>query len=135
MYVQLAPAHADTPIQSIGDPKTNIGKFVRAVLRRPEQTLPGRYVSVVSEQTSLRKLLKTWSDVLGKEATFVQVSPEDYNRLWPGWGNDMGPMFQYYDEYGIDAWNLEDGILTAQDLGVKPEELVSVEDCLRGILL
>lgn len=132
MHIQLAPASADVPIHTIRNPRTNLGRFVLAALEQPEKTLPGRYVLAAVEQTTTGKLLEDWSKVTGNKAVYVQTSVDDYDRIWPGWGRAEGLMFQYYDEFGEEAWSAEGGvIIKARDLGIPIETMDGVKDTLR----
>lgn len=133
MHVQFAPADEDIPLASIGNTR-NIGDFVVAALQQPEKTLPGRYVSASIEDTSMRKLLDDWSEVTGKEAIYIQISMDAYDRLWPGWAVVEGTQFLYMNEYRNGAWPLK-GVLTASDLGVDTTGMDGIQDTLRKMQL
>ncbi|KAK4499320.1 hypothetical protein PRZ48_009833 [Zasmidium cellare] len=132
-YAQFAPVLGTTPITSIGD-TTNIGPFVIAALQQPSKTLPGKYVSATIENTSMRKLLDDWSEASEKEAIYIEVSMETYDRLWPGWGLVEGEYLKFSAEFGERAWPME-GVLTGRDLGVEVGGMKGVLGTLRGMSL
>ncbi|KAK7217847.1 hypothetical protein V2G26_005850 [Clonostachys chloroleuca] len=54
LYVQLVGASPTTTLLPLmGDEKTNVGLFVKAILDQPEKTLPGRIVRGLVEQMSI----------------------------------------------------------------------------------
>ena len=134
-YAQLIPAPPDVPVWSIGDPEHNIGQFVLAALKQPHKTLPGRYVLGAVKRTTFGKLLSDWSETTGQAASYVQTSLDSYERLWPGWGTVEGVMFQYYDEYREKAWTTNDMLITASDLNIPDDELVSDKEAIRKMQL
>ena len=132
-YILTSPVGPDTPINTIGDVKANLGKFIRATLERPDLTLPGHVVSAVIGPTSTGGLLKDWSKATGKSAIYLQVSAEAYEQLWGGFGVVEGANLRYFEEYGEGSWgSSEDIILTAQDLGLGEENFVGVEEFVRS---
>jgi hypothetical protein len=123
--MQLSPAAPDTPIKSIGH-LSNIGIFVLAILNQPDKTLPGRFVVASVEETTTGNLLKDWEEVTGNKAYYVQTSLEEFSRIWPMWGQEMGTMMKMWDEVH-DHWSGEEGLLTGTDLGVKVDGLKGVK--------
>ena len=118
-YVQLSPASPTTPVWTIGSPSGNIGTFALAIFRQPEKTIGGKFVTAYVEETTQAQMLKDFSDVTGKKATYVQVSLEDFSEVWPGgWGQEMGSMMAAWSEVKERAWSGEEGILTKDDLGL-----------------
>lgn len=130
-HIQLGPIGPDVPIPSVGDPRTNIGPFVLAILQQPERTLNGRFVLAVTEQGSMNKFLAAWSQVTGKSSQFVQCAMEDYERLWPGWGKVEGDMLRFYNEFGGQVAGSEKEILMASDLDVDLTRSMGVVDSMR----
>ena len=116
--MQLQPARASTPILSIGDAGKNVGPFAVAILSQPELT-HGKFVLAYVEKTTSGGLLQTWSKATGKPAVYVQTSSmEEYNNIWPMWGEEMGTMMKFWDEEGDKSWTGEDNVLTKEDLGI-----------------
>lgn len=82
----------------------------------------------------MRKLLDDWSEAAGKEANYIEISLETYDRLWPGWGVVEGEYLKYSEEFGERAWPLE-GVLTAKDLGIDIGKMKGVLETLKGMSL
>ncbi|KAF4968342.1 hypothetical protein FSARC_4288 [Fusarium sarcochroum] len=117
-YIQLVPAPPSTPLGLIGDARTNVGLFVRAILDQPEKTLPGKFVLGAADSMTVGELLSLWASIKGKEAEYVTVDKATYNRLWPAWGEVMGANFAYFDLVGDKSYSCEEEVLTRHDLGV-----------------
>jgi hypothetical protein len=131
-YIYFQPSKPETPILSIGDQTKNVGPYALAIVQKPEYTLPGKFVIATSESTTNGALLETWSKVTGKETEYVQVSLEQYNRLFPGWGLEMGVMMEFWEEFpGMQAWSGEEDLVTARELNL--ERMGGIEETLRGL--
>jgi hypothetical protein len=131
-YVQLSAAGPDVLIKSIGDVTKNIGVFTSAILAQPELT-HGRFVLAYTEETTSGEMLKTWSKATGKPSVFVQVkSLEEYDAVWPNWGNEMGVMMQFWEEAGEKSWSGE-SVLTKEDLGIQNEKFVGIEETFKSM--
>lgn len=130
-WLFFQPSSPNTPVWSVGDQTKNVGPFALAIVQKPELTL-GKHVLAYTEKTTTGGLLETWGKVAGKETEFVEVGLEQYERLFPGWGSEMGVMMEFWAELsGEEQWSGEEGILTAVDLGV--EGLGGVEEAYRSI--
>lgn len=106
------------PILSIGDVTKNVGKFTNAILAQPSLT-HGKYVLAYVEKTTIGGMLQTWSEVTGKPSVYVKVATlKEFDNVWPNWGNEMGVMMQFWEEYGQNSWSGED-YLTSKELGIK----------------
>ncbi|KAI9770840.1 MAG: hypothetical protein M1839_003035 [Geoglossum umbratile] len=130
-HILLQPTAPTVPIISMGDTKANTGVFVRAILNQPELTL-SKFVFAYAETLTVGQLLETWSDVTGKPSVFVQTSLEDFDRVWPVWGLEMGVMMKFWEEYGENAWSGEE-IVRKGDLGIKDDELVGSKEAISRI--
>ena len=131
-YVQLSVTGPDVPIKSIGDVTKNIGVFTSAILAQPKLT-HGRFVLAYTEETTIGGMLKTWSKATGKPSVFVQVkSLEEYDAVWPNWGNEMGVMMQLWEEVGDKSWSGE-SVLTKDDLGIQNEKFVGIEETFKSM--
>ncbi|TVY46703.1 NmrA-like family domain-containing protein [Lachnellula occidentalis] len=131
-HVWLQPAPASTLVFTIGDHTINIGHFVRAIVKQPKLTLHGKYVFATSEVTTMGKLLEYWSEVTGKETEYLQITLEEYNRLWPMWGLEVGSDLKCWEEFGAESWASEKCI-GREELGLGPE-LVGFRDALVTLL-
>jgi hypothetical protein len=91
-------------------------------------SLPGKFVLAKAETFSAGDVLKTWSEAIGKQAEYVKVSLEDFDKMWPVWGMEMGIMLKFWDEARENSWSGEEGIIEARDLGLKESDLVGLKD-------
>ena len=117
-FIQLQASPANVPMKVIGDPRVNVGLFVKAILEQPEKTLPGRTVLAATDDMTAGELLSTWAKVHGKEARFVQINNETYNNLWPMWGELMHKTHSFWELAGEKTFSGEDVILTKDDLNL-----------------
>jgi len=131
-YIQMHSTPASVPIRSIGDARRNVGLFVKAILQQPELTLPGKFVLAHVEDTTAGEMLQTWADAQGKKAQYVQTDKETYYSVYPIWGEEMGVMMQFWNDFRDLSWSGEDGILTKEHLGVH-EGLVGIRDAFAAL--
>jgi len=124
-YVLLQPTPPTTKVLSVGDQTKNVGPFVVAIANKPELTLPGKFVLAETEWTTNGAILETWGKITGKETEYVEIGLEEYDRLWPQWGQEMGSMMKLWEEYGDQSWTGEE-FLTREGLGIT-EPLVGLE--------
>ena len=133
VYIQPSPALPSTPIKAIGVPQVNIGIFANAILKHPELTLApqGRFVLAHSEDTTAGKLLSDWSEVTGKPSKYVVTSLEDFDTIWPGFGQEMGIMMAMWSELKEKSWSGEEGVVTREQLGIDLMDLTTVKDAYK----
>jgi hypothetical protein len=101
----------------LGDTSANVGAFVSGILKRPDLTLPGRFVLVAVEEMAHRDILAMWGRITGKETEYVQCTLEEFNRLWPIWGQEMGLMMEMWGELGSKSWSGEK-LVSNEALGI-----------------
>ncbi|KAK0784474.1 hypothetical protein LTR91_017338 [Friedmanniomyces endolithicus] len=87
-YVWMQPSKADALLPICGDVGVNTGVYVRAALEHPEKSR-GKYVDVRTDRLSLTDVLKIWSEVSGREAKYVLISPEAFEAIWGVAGKEM----------------------------------------------
>jgi len=128
-YAWIVPMASSTPMTNIADHRHNVGVFTLAVLKNPEQT-KNRYVLAETETTTAGEYIAKWAKATGNETIYVQVSLEAYDQLYPGLGQEMGSMMQYWEEYP-QHWR-KDGVepVTRHELGIKSSDLISVEQVM-----
>lgn len=131
-YVWLQPVSPDTKVVTIGDHTTNTGVFVAAILSQPLLTKGGQYVLASVGTMSMGEMLKKWSDLTGSPSVYVKVTLEEYDKLWPMWGREVGLNLQFSESAGDDSWPLGASI-GSQELGIT-EGLIDVEDSLAHML-
>ncbi|KAH6886805.1 hypothetical protein B0T10DRAFT_360930, partial [Thelonectria olida] len=117
-YIQLLATALSVPFTLIGDARSNIGLFARAILDQPESTLPGRFVLGATDVMTAGELLDLWAKVQGKEAEYVMVDKKTYYNLWPMWAEAMDAAHMYWDLVKEKSFSGEDVILTKEDLGI-----------------
>ncbi|KAE9373352.1 putative NmrA-like family domain-containing protein 1 [Stipitochalara longipes BDJ] len=131
-HIWLQPVPASTPAFTIGDHAANVGHFVHAIIQQPNLTLNGQYVFATTETTTLGRLLEYWSEATGKEAEYVQISLEEYDRLWPKWGLEVGQDLKCWAEFGAESWGSEKWI-GREELGLG-QELVGFREALVALV-
>lgn len=115
-----------------GDVNVNIGVYVSAILRNPSASLPAKYAFVTTEDISFADTLKTWSEVSGKEAEYVEISAEQFDAMAPKFGGELAAQFKWGET--VPDWKvLKKGIVSANDLGVDKKELIGLKGYLEGV--
>ncbi len=90
------------------------------------------------ETLTAQQLLQLWSEATGKQAEYLEVAPEDYERLWPHGGKEMSMMLRFWEEAGGLSWT-GDGLLTGEKLlakehlGIRKSDLVGVKEAFQNI--
>lgn len=90
--------------------------------------MAGKYVLASTETTTLGEFLDHWSEITGKETEYLQITLEEYARLWPMWGTEVGLDLQCLDDLGAESWSGEKWI-GKEELGLGPE-LVGLREAL-----
>lgn len=118
-YVQLANYAGETPITTVGNVEKNIGPFVKGVVEGGDKA-KGEIVLVDVEEYTAREMLQLWAKAKGTQASFVQVGGDVYREIWPLWGEEMGVMMEFWDEYKEKSWVDVEGrkVLKREDLGI-----------------
>ncbi|CAG9985089.1 unnamed protein product [Clonostachys byssicola] len=121
LYVQLVGASPTTTLLPLmGDERTNVGLFVKAILDQPEKTLPGRIVRSLVEQWSISELVSTFASVHKIRAHCLQISEEDYAKIYPIWGELLNINHRYMNALGGQAFtSTVEQVVTKDDLGIK----------------
>ena len=125
-----AQASAPTALMPVtGDISHNVGVFVHAILSHPEKT-HGKYMNVRTEIWTMEQILAIWAEVSGKEAVYVQLSFEEYKKLWGVYGEEMAMQFKFGEMAGGDweTWTKVKGLLVQpEDLGIRKEDLMDLK--------
>ncbi|KAK5046776.1 hypothetical protein LTR84_007129 [Exophiala bonariae] len=130
-YVHLVPWSAATPITLVGSHKDNVGPVAQAILNMGSAKLGAKHVVAALEETTAEGMLKMWSEATGREAIHVQISMEDYEKLWPMWATEMAAMYLWWQHEGEALWAARDEeIIGLEDLGLKKEDLVSTKQAM-----
>jgi hypothetical protein len=130
-YIQIQDTPADVPIMTIGDARTNVGLFVRAIIEQPAKTTGGKFVLASAVEIAMGDMLQVWAKVHGKKAQYVQVDEATFHAIWPMWAEEMGVMMKFWDWARDKSWSGEDIILTKEDLNVTG--LVGLEEAFVSV--
>ena len=63
----------------------------------------------------------------------MQITLEDYDRLWPMWGLEVGKDVECWNEFGDASWGSEKWI-GGKELGLGEGELVGFKEGLVGLV-
>ncbi|KAK4221880.1 hypothetical protein QBC38DRAFT_549676 [Podospora fimiseda] len=142
-YLQFGYWAPDTPVFIIGNVSKNIGPFVKAAVEQGDKTrnggvvlavLPGKEGVIKAEE-----LMKVWARAKGVEGMYVRVKDWEYKSLWPGWGEEVGSMFELWDLVRERSWTRVDDeggkVLTAGDLGLSEGDFEGLEESFRGLVM
>ncbi|OQU98053.1 hypothetical protein CLAIMM_03886 [Cladophialophora immunda] len=131
-YIFLRPVQSSSKVPIAGDLSVNIGLFVTAILANPALTR-GKYSSVQTEILSQQQILDYWSNATGKDAVYIVCTQEEFNKLYPVWGDIMAAQFKWNEKHGGNyrAWAGDD-FFTAEQLGIA-DRLVGWDDALKGL--
>jgi hypothetical protein len=143
-HVWIQPVKQSTVVPMVGDHSINTGIFVRRILGKPEQCLPGKYVFGVVDWLAHGALLRDWATLLSDkegvhiDPVYVESDISTVGMLWPGGGKELGQILQLSEAHGKHAWSKE-GIepLTFRDLGLEvgkqKAELVGTHQALEKL--
>ncbi|KAK5048618.1 hypothetical protein LTR84_005709 [Exophiala bonariae] len=131
-YVFIQPCSPMTKIPMAGSVRKNVGVLVKAILDRPEVSLPGKVVQVAIGLMTYPELLATWSKATGKNATYVQCTREVFESLYPATGLELALQYVFLNNVASSA-EVDTNIVEASALGVSQHMLVGVEETLREL--
>lgn len=76
----------------------DIGKCAYGIFKRGN-SLVGRHIGVAGEQLTGNEMAKEFTDALGKEVFYNEITPEQFRKFgFPG-AEDLGNMFQFYRDF------------------------------------
>ncbi|KAL7800677.1 hypothetical protein V8C43DRAFT_313308 [Trichoderma afarasin] len=130
-HVQLNGYPADTPLRPIGDAKNNVGIFIKAIIDQPNKTLPGKHVLAHTENITCGEMLQLWGEAQGKAAEYIELRPEEFNKIWPGWAEEIGIMMQFF-WWAKTTRSQNAGVLTRDDLGIS-EGLIGTKEAFSAM--
>lgn len=108
----------------------NPGIWVRQVLRTGHRAY-GKYANVALEKWTFQQMLDVWSEITGKKAVFVETTLEAWTALWGPAGNELGLQFRFGEM--CDPWEVTAEHISAEELGIKEEEVVGCRGTLEGL--
>lgn len=119
-HIQLLSVSPSTRLPLLGDEKVNPGLFVRAILERPDLTLPAKAVAGVDEQLSFTEVARAYGAARGIKVQCVQVSKDDYTEIWPAWGELMDLSHAYVEFMDAKGFSsVDEEVLSKEDLGLE----------------
>ncbi|KAF1961297.1 NAD(P)-binding protein [Byssothecium circinans] len=128
-YLYLLPTFPDASIPVAGDLTQTTGVWVRQILANPSVS-KGKYATVAPETLTYGEMLKIWSEVSGRQGVFVQISVEDFARIWGVWGEEIGSQFVFGEQ--VTDWTVGMPLAGMQELGIKKEEVHGFKAVLEG---
>lgn len=119
-----------TPIPCAGDVENNVGHFVKAILAKPEVSLPAKYAFLYTSQGTFQDYLQGWINVTGRRTTFVTTTLENYEQIWGPHGLEVGLMLKACE--GASSWQdaYGSGVVSAKDLGIAEGTLIGLQAAL-----
>ncbi|KAK4548232.1 hypothetical protein LTR36_010102 [Oleoguttula mirabilis] len=131
-WLWMQPSKADALLPICGDVGANVGAYALAALNNPERAR-GKYVNVRTDRLSFSHIIGIWSEVSGKDAEYVSVSAETFEKLWGPAGREMA--LQYASGEMWDDWDTQrpGEMCTPEDLRIKPGELVDLKGNLTNL--
>jgi hypothetical protein len=119
-YVTFVSVDPATKVPLLGDEETNAGLFVRGILESPRATLPGKTVAAVMDYMAIGDIVEAFGTAKGIRATAVQISRDDYRRLWPGLGDVMDISYSYLEVMDGKAFtSTDEAVLTREDIDIQ----------------
>lgn len=76
-------------------------------------------------------ILESWGRITGKETEYLDVGMEAFGRVFPLWGEELGVMLKFWEEYGRGSWGGEE-VVGKKELGIEGG-LVGLEETLGGL--
>ena len=125
-YIWMQPSKPDALLPISGEVSNNLGVFAVAALNHPEKTR-GKYIDVRSDLLTFEEVLKVWSEVTGKDAVYVNVEPEAFNKLWGPAGVEMTMQYQSGELWG-DWERLKGGdVVQPGEIGISKDQLIDLK--------
>lgn len=114
-----------------GHVRKNTGIFVRAILSRPERSLPAK-TAIVSLGFALAypQVLDIWSRVTGKKVTYLTCGKDEFVKLYSEAGRELALQYEFMEQVGETLMDDPD-IVTEEELGVTG--LVGIEDTIKEL--
>ncbi|KAH8819771.1 NmrA-like family-domain-containing protein [Xylogone sp. PMI_703] len=122
----------ETSCPTIGDVKSNLGPFVKAIVEQPEKTKKGAMVVATIGDFTTESLLQKWGKIHGKEVVYVKTDNATYNKLWPMWAEESSLMMRYLQTYKELAWaDPVYPMMLPEELGIDTTSMVGLDESLK----
>ena len=133
IWAQPTPATALLPVT--GNVAHNVGVFVHAILSHPGKT-QGKYMNVKTEVLTFQQILNVWGEVSGKDAVYVEIGFEEFQKLWGPFGVEMAKQYRF-GEVAKGDWEVlarEKGLLVQPDeVGIAKSDLIDLRQTFNGM--
>lgn len=129
-YIQAMPTKPDAKILLSGDMTVNPGIWVRQVLATGNAAC-AKYANVALEKWTFQDMVTVWSEVTGKPAVFMQVTPEAITALHGVVGTELALQFQFGE--ACDPWEETKDHISPEELGINRNEVVGFRGTIEGL--
>ena len=102
-YIWIHPTTPDSGIYIAGDMNVTTGIWVKAILEQPDKTYE-KYVSQATDYLTWAEILEVWSKVTGKRASILQVSYDDFVRVWGPLGAEYAEQLKFGEILTLEDW-------------------------------
>lgn len=104
---------------------------MKSIFDRGAEELGTKHVVGDVEYMTAGRMLEIWSEVTGRPSAFVQISWDDYIKLWPVIGLEMALQYRWWEHEGRNPW-VEDGVelVTVKQLDLKETDFVLTKDAM-----
>lgn len=101
-YVLMAPASPSSVFPLAGDMQINCGIVVKAIIEAGSKAL-GKVVVLVTDYVPFKEIASEFENVTGKSAIHLDVSDEDFSRVWGPFGTELACHLRWGEHYS--DWN------------------------------
>lgn len=133
-HVWLMPCAPNTVVPTTGDMTKNPGIWVRQILANPQKTR-GKYLAVITDDTTTGEMLQIWSKVTGKEAVYVEITLEQYANVFGIAGEELGSQYKFNE--AVPDWSADHteagNFVTRAEIGIQDSEVVDFEGALQDL--
>ncbi|SCO84281.1 related to nitrogen metabolic regulation protein nmr [Fusarium oxysporum] len=129
-FVQIVPTKPEAKVLNAGDVGVNPGIWVRQILAHGDISR-GKNVNLALEKLTFQEMIDIWSEVTGKKGAIMTCSLEDYRKVWGVGGYEFGLQLKFGEM--CDPWEETEDFVTAEALGIDPEEVVGFKGTIEGL--
>ncbi|KAM0127284.1 hypothetical protein ACHAP3_008852 [Botrytis cinerea] len=129
-FVWLLPTKATASVSLTGDIGVNPGIWVRQLLAHPEKSL-GKYAAVFAETKTFQEYLDDWNEVTGKAGVLVEVSGEDFTKVWGHAGADIVAQLRFGEEFIDWTAHVKNKFVGPEELEIKLEKRFGTKQALK----
>lgn len=131
-YIWIQPSAASALLPVSGNLSVNLGVFAVAALTHPDKTR-GRYINVRSEILTFEDILQVWSEVAGKQAVYVPISKQQFEKVWGPAGEEMALQYEFGESHGDWESMRKDQVCQPEEMGITQDQLVDLRGHLTSL--